>query len=318
MDSISYAQGIFNIKTKPVDFKTEKIVSYSQYSTYSSCPKKWALKYIDKQKVPSESISLVYGTAMHTIFQLYIKTMYTETLKKANELDLDSLLFTALREEYLKRVEINGSHFSNPTELSTYYNYGVEIFKYFKKHRGKYFSTKNTKLIGIELPISTAAFDTRPNTRLECHLDLVLYNSIIDKYSIIDIKTSMKGWNDWAKKDKFKTNQLVLYKKYFCGQFNIDPSKVDVQYFILKAEIDTNSLWPQKRIQEFAPSHGKVSMKSIYTDFKKFVDTCFKPTGEYNTNIKYPAIVKKGGYNCVFCPYNERFDLCPKENRINE
>ncbi len=54
---------------------------------------------------------------MHTIFQLYIKTMYTETLKKANELDLDSLLFTALREEYLKRVEINGSHFSNPTEL---------------------------------------------------------------------------------------------------------------------------------------------------------------------------------------------------------
>lgn len=318
MESPNYASGIFNIKTKPVDFKTEKIVSYSQYSTYSSCPKKWALRYIDKQKVPSESISLVYGTVIHNILQLYIKTMFTSTLKKANELDLDKMLFDGLREEYLERVKVHGSHFSNPTELSTHFTYGSEILAYFKKHRAKYFSTKNTKLIGIELPISTSAFDTHPNTRLECHLDLVLYNSIINRYTIIDFKTSKRGWNDWAKKDKFKTNQLVLYKKYFCDQYNIDLADVDVQYFILKSEIDSSSLWPQKRIQEFSPSHGKVSVKSAYTDFKKFVETCFKPTGEYNTDITYPALAKKAGYNCVFCPYLDRDDLCPKQNRIHE
>lgn len=318
MESPNYAQGIFNIKTKPVDFKTEKIVSYSQYSTYSSCPKRWALRYIDKEKEASESISFVYGTVMHNILQLFIKTMFTETLKKANQLDVNQLLFDGLREEYLERVKVNGSHFSSATELSAHYTYGCEILQYFKKHRAKYFSTKNTKLIGIELPISTSAFSTHPNTRLECHLDLVLYNTVIDKYSIIDFKTSKRGWNDWAKKDKFKTNQLVLYKKYFCELYNIDINKVDVQYFILKSEIDENSLWPQKRIQEFSPSHGKVSINSVYKDFEKFVTTCFKPSGEYNTDIQYPALAKKAGYNCVFCPYVDREDLCPKQKRIYE
>jgi len=315
-DSIKYASGIFAIKPKPIDWSCEKIVSFSQFSSFNSCPKKWALRYIHRHKLPSESIDLVYGTAVHYVIQLYIKTMFLETIKKANELDLNDILLNKLKSEYKLRVEINGGHFSTPTELATYYSYGVEVLNYLKKHRAKYFTTKNTKLIGIELPISTISTPDRPFTRLECHLDLVLYNTVIDKYSIIDFKTSRRGWNEYKKKDKNTTNQLVLYKKFFCETYNIDYDKVDVQYFILKSEIDANSLWPQKRIQEFNPSHGKISMGNVYKEFKLFIESCFNRDGTYNINRNYPAFASKGGYNCSFCPYLDRDDLCPKNNRI--
>ena len=38
-------------------------------------------------------------------------------------------------------------------EMIEFYNHGLLIIDYFKKHRGEYFSKRGYKLIGCEVPI---------------------------------------------------------------------------------------------------------------------------------------------------------------------
>jgi hypothetical protein len=54
--------------------------------------------------------------------------MYTESVKKAEALDLRGILQNKLREEYARCVqEFGGEHFSNPLQLAEYLEDGVAI-----------------------------------------------------------------------------------------------------------------------------------------------------------------------------------------------
>ena len=74
-------------------------ISYSQLSLYNECPKHWQLNYIDKVSIFEPSIHLIFGSAMHTTLQTYLKTMYRDTIRKADSLDLYKLLQSNLSEE---------------------------------------------------------------------------------------------------------------------------------------------------------------------------------------------------------------------------
>ena len=58
------------------------------------------------------------------------------------------------------------------------------------------------KKIANFLFICNHSFD--PETIGDNELDLVLYDEWEDKFCIYDIKTSTRGWGDWAKKDEAK------------------------------------------------------------------------------------------------------------------
>lgn len=313
---VKYASGIFALQANnTVNWDTDRVISWSQYSKYNKCPKSWELEYVRRQKITDASISLVYGTAMHATIQKYLLTCFTETIKAANELDLNGILKQELKDEYQKRKEEFGEHFSTPEQLAEYYSDGVEILKHIKAKRNVYFSSKNVKLVGVELPLLVSPDPKRPNVKLTQHLDLVFYDTILKRYTIFDIKTSKNGWNDKKKKDKLTTDQLVLYKKYFCDTFAIDPEQVKVVYFILRQKIDPDSLWPIKRVSQFSPSAGKVSMNKLVREFQKFIDDCFTPDGKH-IDKNYPATAGPNNYNCRFCVYNDRHDLCDPEKRI--
>ena len=47
-------------------------VSFSQYSTWMSCPYQYKLSYIDKLGTNKSNISLIFCTAMHEIIQSYV------------------------------------------------------------------------------------------------------------------------------------------------------------------------------------------------------------------------------------------------------
>jgi hypothetical protein len=314
----SYAQGLFKFSVEgEIDWDSDKLVSFSQYSKYQKCPHAWELEYPLQHKVSSESIYLVYGTAMHNVIQSWLEVCYTKTAKLANDMDLNSMLLNEMKEEYLKRTTACGYHFSTKEELGTFFSDGCQILNYLKKKRSLYFSRKNMKLMGIELPLLMPIDKTRPNVKLTAHLDLVFYDTKMKKYIIIDIKTSKNGWNKYKKKDKNTTDQLLLYKKYFCERFDIDPKSVQIVYFILRQKIDPDSLWPIKRISEFSPSDGSVSLNRVKKSFQNFIDECFDENGQYRDR-KHPAIAGPNYYNCRFCPYNDKLDLCPKENRITD
>ena len=60
-------------------------------------------------------------------------------------------------------------------------------------------------------------------------MDVVIYDSVRDRYKIIDIKTSTMGWNKYMKADKNKTDQLLLYKHFYGAQNDISLDKIDVE-----------------------------------------------------------------------------------------
>lgn len=305
-------------KTIKPKLEGDRIISYSQYSKYFACPKSWELNYIHKHREPSESIDLVFGQAMHSTLQQWLKVLYTVTVKKAMEMDLNALLLAEMKREYLERKEKFGRDFTTPEELTSYYASGVEILKFLVRKRSRYFRTKKMELISIEFPLMEQIHEDYPTVKMMGYIDLIFYDAIMEKYIVMDIKTSNRGWKDYKKKDDLTTDQVLIYKLYMCQILKADIKDVDVMFFILKRNIDPDSLYPQKRIQEFSPSNGKVSLNRVSKKLKQFVEECFNFDGSYKTDRVYPQFAGRNSKNCMFCPYSDREDLCPSKNRITE
>ena len=293
-------------------------ISYSQWSMYQKCPKQWELAYIKKLAPFTNSIHTTFGTAFHEVLQKYLTIMYTQSVKKADEMDFTKELTDNLKREYITGVEQNGAHFSTAHELSEFAHDGLAILDWFKKRRRTYFSTKDVELIGIELDLCVQASEKNPNVFWYGFLDIVLWDTALNKLFIIDIKTSTRGWNKYQKADKLKLAQLTSYKIKFSEQFGIPVDDVDVQFFIVKRKIDPNSMYPQKRVQIINPSSGSVTRKALQKQIDKFVETCFDEAGERIADKEYPAITGVGSKHCKWCPFKQDFKNCPKENRKKE
>ena len=137
-----------------INWAYQKAVSYSQYSIYRQCQYQWYLSYIKKESSFKPSIYLVYGTAMHETIQTYLQTMYDKSVKAADEIDMNKLLEDRLVANYKESITENkNEHFSTKEELKEFLSDGQLTLDWFKKNRGKYFSKKNTELVGIEIPI---------------------------------------------------------------------------------------------------------------------------------------------------------------------
>ena len=293
----------------------KKSISYSQYNMYKSCPKRWKLTYIDKHREFEPSIFLIFGTAIHEIIQEYLTKVYNETALEADKMDFRPLLRTKLQELYTKTVQEDndGKHYSTPQQLGEFYEDGIEILNYLRKKRNIYFSKKNCKLLGIEIPLSHV---TPFNDKVVMigFIDLVIQDG--DELKIIDIKTSTMGWRKGQKADN--GDQLRIYKEYFSKQYGCELDKIKIEYFIVKRKLYENLDFPQRRIQIYEPPSGKPSMNKTNRILEDFVKNCFTEDGKYNKEAYYPAIAGKANKNCKYCEFVKRFDLCPKENRIKE
>jgi hypothetical protein len=284
----------------PVDFAYEKNISYSQLSMYSQCPKKWALNYRDGHKIVEQSIHMVFGTALHETLQLYLDTMYNQSGAAADKLDLETDFKNRLRDEYKKaHKKNNGTHFTDPQGLQEFYSDGIEIINYLRKNRGKYFSKRGWWLVGCEVPIVLAPNPYLQRVKYMGFLDVVLYNENTNKFIIIDIKTSTRGWNDKAKKDKLKQYQLVLYKKFFAEQYNIPIDDIDIEFFIVKRKLYESEDFVIKRVQQFRPPSGKTSVNRANQMLTEFLDNAFNKQGKYSEK-EMPATPNN---NCKWCPY---------------
>ena len=195
---------IWESKIKQTPSKNTHI-SYSSLSTYSKCPKLWELQYL-RNKVPfTQNIYTCFGTAMHETIQEWLTVMYHDSVKAANEINLDDLLYTNLVQSYKQgRAQMKGQHFSNADELTQFWLDGKHILEFLKKKRAAYFSTKNNMLAGVETLLYQ---DIRPGVKFKGLVDLVFYNKLVDEWTIIDIKTSTSGWRYHQKKNPNLTAQ---------------------------------------------------------------------------------------------------------------
>jgi hypothetical protein len=296
----------------------DKKISFSQYQMWKGCPHRWKLNYIDRLSGTNPSIALVFGTAMHETLQHYVKTIYDSSIKEADSLDLSTTLTDTMRNEYKKMLlENNEKHFSNSEEMQEHYLDGLEIIKWIKSKRSELFQKKDHELLGIEMPINIVPLKSHPSVKLVGFLDLVIKNNITEKIYIYDFKTSTKGWSSYAKNDKVKISQLVLYKTYYAEQYNVHPDDIIVEYLILKRKVDEDAEYAamKRRVQRFEPSNGKVSQNAIKREIEQFIEYNFTNEGEYKLDVIRSAIGGKDNNNCRFCIYNESEKYCPKENR---
>ena len=82
------------------------------------------------------------------------------------------------------------------------------------------------------------------------------------------------GWNKWQKRDKNKTQQLLLYKQFYSQQYNHPVDKIEVEYFIVKRKLFEKSdlkleyqeyhhpKYPQRFANEFIPDLSIIDMLS--------------------------------------------------------
>lgn len=291
----------------------KKTVSYSQFSLYANCPKRWKLDYLDGLRTYEQSINTCFGSAFHKTLQHYLEVLYNKTVKEADEIDLGAYLKQAMFDEYKESLTKNGNkHYSNPQELAEFYLDGEAILKYFKNHRREYFSTKQHSLVGIEIPLQMPLIN---NISFNGFIDLVIKDERDNRIKIYDIKTSTQGWNKYQKADTTKTAQLILYKDFYGKQFNVDPESIDVEYIIVRRKINEDGEFPMKRIQTFQPASGKPTRNKVSKMFLEFVQNCFTEDGSYNIEGNFPAVTSSA---CNYCPYKNEEALCSKKHRIKK
>ena len=289
-----------------INYAFQRSVSYSQFSTYSTCPHQWYLTYVEGKQPYQASIHTVFGTAFHETLQQYIDVMYNESGAAADKLDLEVIFQDRFREVYKAEYDKTKAHFSNPLEMREFYDDGIAILSWIKARRNKLFTLRKVKLLGIELPLVVGL---SKNIYLKGYIDFVLYDTELDKIYIYDIKTSTRGWGEREKKDDNKLAQILLYKEYFGRQFGFDVDRIEVEYFIVKRKIYEKSEYSIPRVQSFKPASGKTKRKQAVDNFSKFIEDCFDEGGK----PKIKSYIKNiGESSCKWCPYADKPDLCNK------
>jgi len=162
-----------------------------------------------------------------------------------------------------------------------------------------YFSKKGYELIGIEVPIN---YNLKDKVKFIGYIDVVIHDTVRDRYKIIDIKTSTMGWNKYQKADKNKTDQVLLYKKFYGAENNIPLDKIDVEYFIVKRKLYEKLDFPQRRVQTFAPANGTPSINKVINNLNQFINESFV-NGEYN--LEHTYIKRPSKKNCRWCEFNQ-------------
>ena len=242
-------------------------ISYSQLSMYGDCPLRWKLNYVDDLRIFESNIHLIFGTAMHTVLQTYLEVMYNDSAKNADMLNLERTLQERMIERFNVDKEAYGKEPCTKEQLKEFFQDGCNIIDFIKKKRNQYFQKRNYELIGCEVPIEVML---EKDIKIVGYLDVVLKHKPTDTITIIDIKTSTRGWNKWMKADKNKTQQLLLYKKFYSKQYNHPIDKIDVEYFIVKRKLWENMDFPQKRVQKFVPASGTPSINKVMNGLNLF------------------------------------------------
>jgi hypothetical protein len=173
--------------------------------------------------------------------------------------------------------------------------------------------------LGIEIPVYIPLIEAENTAYFLAYLDVVVRDKRDNKITIIDIKTSTKGWSKWKKADRITTAQLPMYKKFFSLQYSIPLEDIDIEYFILKSTLYEDIEYPQSRLQRFSPASGKVTLNKVNRELQKFLDIAYNEQGLRDKNVEVEATT--GGvkdWNCTFCPFKDRHDLCDPKKRLKK
>lgn len=276
----------------------KKRISFSQYKMWRECNYRWKLNYVDGRRIYGASIHTIFGTAVHRVLQDWMEQdLYGDKSESyATTVDLTDKFKTILMEEAKPHIKTEDGFLFTRKELEEFYHQGCEIIRHVQENQQKFFPTKDTKLFAIEHELNA---DINDHVYFIGYIDVVTHNTKTDEYTLYDLKTSSRGWNKYAKADKKKTDQLLVYKIFFAKEFDIPVHKIKVAFTILK-RILIESQYPIPRVSEFEPANGQPSLRKAWNGMSEFVNKAFID-GEYNSN----QVPNPSKNNCRFCEFSE-------------
>ncbi len=299
---------IRKFKSLEVDYRFQKVISFSQFLMFNQCQHKWALQYRDGHYTSESSIHMTFGTAIHSVLQNYLDTLYNISIKAADEINLEEEFEEALRNQYKIDYEKNKkTHFSSSEQLREFFEDGLGILSWLRRNKGKYFSKRGWYIAGCEIPIVLSPNNAYNNVIYKGFLDVVLYHEPTNKIKIIDIKTSTRGWKDKEKTDEVKNMQLILYKKFFSDQFNFPVDNIDIEYFIVKRKLHGNPDYPDPRVQLHVPASGKIKLGRAISKLNEFITLAFQKDNSYTER---ELLANPSKFNCTYCPFKNQKSLC--------
>jgi hypothetical protein len=229
--------------------------------------------------------------------------MYGVSKKQAMEIDTDKLLLDWMRKEYIKENEkLTEGTICTQLELEEFYGDGRRILEWFKKKIDKFYTKTGFELVGIELPLNAKV---KEGVNFIGFVDIVMKDLSDNSIIIIDLKTSTMGWNKYAKADKYKNAQIVLYKKYYSELFNVPLDKIKVEYQIMRRKLYEDAPFPIPYMSRHVPANGKPTVNKVYNEFMGFVNEVFDDEGNFN-DLPYPKVPGERKKNCKFCEFLQR------------
>jgi RecB family exonuclease len=285
------------------NIEKSKSVSFTQFSIWSECPYRWYLTYVKNIKSKKQSIHTLFGTVVHEVLQNYLKTMYASTIDKAGEMDLPKMLLEGMKSKFAEYTQDGYEMDMTKDQMVEFFEDGVEILDWFTRYRHDYFSKRGYELVGVEVQLD---YPISNGIKFKAYLDIIIRDTVLNKYKIFDIKTSTMGWNKYQKKDKKKLVQLVLYKTFYALQYNVNPNDIDVEFLVVKRKLYENVEFPQKRFQTIKPASGTLTQKETLRQLKMFVNSCFDERGEYKVNAEFPKYPSPK--TCKYCDFCRTYD----------
>lgn len=293
---------------KTVDSDSVGRISYSQYSKYAKCPKSWELAYKENLRTKDPSIHTLFGTSFHETLQEYLGLYMNGTHKNY---DYKDKLKTYMINNYTKDT-IDTPHYSNPEELNEFLEDGVTIMDELVPNMYSYFDNKRYQLLGVEVPLYVKAIDLDYDINMLAYVDIVLYDVIMSSIVLVDIKTSVNGWNKHMRSNELKQSQLLFYKYYFSKQYGVSYTNINVKFMIVTRKLE----YGNSRISMCTIPETQDSIDNSIKNLTEFIENSFEKDGSYKQNVIHYAISGDRNKNCKYCEFKDREDLCPKKSRI--
>ena len=203
-------------------------ISFSELKIWNECAFKHKLVYLDKVKQFKGNEYTAFGKAIHdtceksvlkeidrsfTVLNEYFNTRFLEEIKSLSEQNVE------LNKKLIQQMR---------TQASTLLPY---ILPSLVENFGEYevFSAEEKLYEDIE----------EEQYKFKGFIDLVLKTKD-GKYHVIDWKTCSWGWDSRRKSDRMTTYQLTLYKYFFAKKHNIDISKIETYFALLKRTASKN------------------------------------------------------------------------------
>jgi ATP-dependent exoDNAse (exonuclease V) beta subunit len=226
-------------------------ISYSALKDWNFCPYYHKVVHVDRLKPFKGNEYTAFGTAVHTTYEKAL-------LNKGQDLKYENVFQHAFLHE-LGELSLNNIQ-TRPELISEMYEQGKAVsslsYPALKKTFGDFEVVSSEEQLYIPLENESELY-------FKGFIDVVLKKD--DRYIIIDWKTCSWGWNARKKADTMITYQLTLYKNYYAKKHNIDPSKIDTYFALVKRTAKKNN------IEIFKVSSGKKKIENALKLLNKAV-----------------------------------------------